>query len=55
MPCMVKLWRSLCSRSCTMAQLRGSKVGVPYLPSLPTPEGAAKQGFVKAMTAAGLL
>lgn len=38
-----------------MAQLRGNKVGVPYLPSLPTPEGAAKQGFVKAMTAAGLL
>lgn len=38
-----------------MANLRGRKVGVPYLPTLPTPEGAAKQGFVKTMTQAGLL
>ena len=38
-----------------MANLRGRKVGVPYLPTLPTPEGAAKQGFVKTMTEAGLL
>lgn len=38
-----------------MAALRGRDVGVPYLPSLPTPEGAAKQGFVKTMTEAGLL
>ena len=38
-----------------MATLRGRKVGVPYLPTLPTPEGAAKQGFVKTMTEAGLL
>ena len=35
-----------------MANLRGRKVGVP---TLPTPEGAAKQGFVKTMTEAGLL
>ena len=38
-----------------MANLRGRKVGVPYLPTMPTPEGAAKQGFVKTMTEAGLL
>ena len=38
-----------------MATLRGRAVGVPYLPSLPTPEGAAKQGFVTTMTEAGLL
>ena len=38
-----------------MANLRGRKVGVPYLPTLPTPEGAAKQGFVATMTEAGLL
>ncbi len=38
-----------------MAALRGRDVGVPYLPSLSTPEGAAKQGFVKTMTEAGLL
>ena len=38
-----------------MANLRGRKVGVPYLPTLPTPEGAAKQGFVTTMTEAGLL
>ena len=33
-----------------MANLRGNDVGVPYLPTLPTPEGPAKQGFIKAMT-----
>lgn len=38
-----------------MAILRGRDVGVPYLPSLPTPEGAAKEGFVRTMTEAGLL
>ena len=30
-------------------------VGVPYRPSLPTPAGAARDGFVRTMTAAGLL
>lgn len=38
-----------------MAALRGRDVGVPYLPSLPTPEGPAAQGFVRTMTEAGLL
>lgn len=38
-----------------MATLRGMDVGVPYLPTLPTPEGPAKQGFVQTMTQAGLL
>lgn len=38
-----------------MAALRGRKVGVPYLPTLPTPEGPARQGFLKTMTEAGLL
>ena len=38
-----------------MATLRGRDVGVPYLPTLPTPEGPATQGFVKTMTEAGLL
>lgn len=38
-----------------MAALRGQKVGAPYLPSLPTPEGNVKEGFRKAMTEAGLL
>ena len=38
-----------------MAVLRGRDVGVPYLPTLPTPEGPAKQGFIKTMTEAGLL
>lgn len=38
-----------------MARLRGIQVGEPYLPSLPTPEGPARQGFVRTMTAAGLL
>ena len=38
-----------------MAALRGRKVGVPYLPTLPTPEGPARQGFLKTMTETGLL
>ena len=38
-----------------MAALRGRKVGVPYLPNLPTPDGPARQGFIQTMTAAGLL
>lgn len=38
-----------------MANLRGRGVGAPYLPTLPTPEGAARQGFVSTMKAAGLL
>lgn len=38
-----------------MANLRGRDMGDPYLPTLPTPEGAVKEGFVKTMTEAGLL
>ncbi len=38
-----------------MATLRGRDVGVPYRPSLPTPDGAAKDGFIATMTEAGLL
>lgn len=38
-----------------MANLRGRDVGDPYLPNLPTPEGAARQGFVDTMRKAGLL
>ena len=38
-----------------MAALRGRQVGAPYLPTLPTPEGPARQGFIRTMTAAGLL
>ena len=38
-----------------MAKLRGRDVGVPYLPTLPTPEGAVKEGFRRTMAAAGLL
>lgn len=38
-----------------MANLRGQNVGVPYLPSLPTPEGPAKEGYIRTMKAAGLL
>lgn len=38
-----------------MAALRGQKVGLPYLPSLPTPEGKVKDNFRKTMTEAGLL
>lgn len=30
-----------------MANLRGRKVGVPYLPTMPTPEGAGKAGLCK--------
>lgn len=38
-----------------MATLRGLDVGVPYRPSLPTPEGPATEGFRLTMTEAGLL
>lgn len=38
-----------------MATLRGREVGVPYTPSLPTPEGNVLEGIRKAMTGAGLL
>lgn len=38
-----------------MATLRGQHVGVPYLPTLPTPEGPAKEGFRRTMKEAGLL
>lgn len=38
-----------------MANLRGQDVGVPYLPSLPTPEGPATEGYIRTMRAAGLL
>ena len=34
---------------------RTRDVGVPYRPSLPTPAGGARDGFVRTMTAAGLL
>ena len=38
-----------------MANLRGRDVGEPYLPNLPTPEGAAREGFRRTMAAAGLI
>ncbi len=38
-----------------MAALRGLDVGVPYRPSLPTPEGPIVEGFRRTMTEAGLL
>ena len=38
-----------------MCNLQGKDVGVPYLPSLPTPEGAAREGLIKTMEEAGLL
>lgn len=38
-----------------MAALRGMDVGVPYLPSLPTPPGPVTEGFRRTMTEAGLL
>lgn len=38
-----------------MDKLRGRDVGSPYLPSLSTLEGAARQGIVSAVRAAGLL
>ena len=38
-----------------MAALRGRDVGVPYRPSLPTPEGPAKEGFRRTMSEAGLI
>ncbi len=38
-----------------MATLRGQAVGVPYLPTLPTPDGDARRGFIRTMTEAGLL
>ena len=38
-----------------MAALRGRDVGAPYRPSLPTPEGPAKEGFRRPMAEAGLI
>ena len=38
-----------------MANLRGRDVGAPYRPTLPTPEGPAREGFRRTMAAAGLL
>ena len=38
-----------------MANLRGRDVGEPYLPNLPTPEGAAREGFRRTMSEAGLI
>ena len=38
-----------------MAALRGSKVGVPYLPSLPTTDPKKIDVFRKVMTEAGLI
>lgn len=38
-----------------MCALRGLDVGVSYLPNLPTPEGAARDGFIRTMKEAGLL
>lgn len=38
-----------------MANLRGLDVGVPYLPSLATPEGPVLENIRRAMTGAGLL
>lgn len=38
-----------------MATLRGQDVGVPYLPTLPTPEGPVTEGFRRTMQEAGLL
>ncbi len=38
-----------------MANLRGREVGLPYRPNLPTPEGPALEGIVRAMREAGLL
>ena len=38
-----------------LAALRGRDVGVPYRPSLPTPEGPAKEGFRRTMSEAGLI
>ena len=38
-----------------MATLVGRDVGVPYRPNLPTPEGKARDGIVKAMKEAGLI
>ena len=38
-----------------MANMRGLDVGVPYLPTMPTPEGKATENFRRTMTEAGLL
>lgn len=38
-----------------MAALRGRAVGVPYRPTLPTPEGPVKAAFRRTMAEAGLL
>lgn len=38
-----------------MSMLRGRDMGLPYRPTLPTPEGAVKEGFRRSMASAGLL
>ena len=38
-----------------MAELRGRDMGVPYLPTLPTPEGPVKERFRDTMEMAGLI
>ena len=38
-----------------MALLRGRDMGKPYLPNLPTPEGAVMEGFRRTMQGAGLI
>ena len=38
-----------------MANLRGRDIGKPFKPSLPTPEGAALEGYKKTMREAGLI
>ena len=38
-----------------MANIRGRSVGLPYKPSLPTPDGKALEGYKKAMKKAGLI
>ena len=38
-----------------MSMLRGRDMGLSYRPTLPTPEGAVKEGFRRSMASAGLL
>lgn len=38
-----------------MANIRGLDMGLPYKPSLPTPEGEALQGYRRTMEEAGLI